>query len=182
VKRRAIPIVASLVGASLVGLLIYGVSAQSASRTLDEAVARHESPPAPEATRALPVLGAAAQSALVALRGKVVVMNVWASWCEPCQVEAPLLARAQPLLARHNATVLGITYEDNSPDSVRFVRQYHLTYPNLRDVDGSFARGYGTNVVPESFLIDRRGNVRAISRGEIDQTFVQRALALAQSS
>jgi cytochrome c biogenesis protein CcmG/thiol:disulfide interchange protein DsbE len=181
-RRRAVPILVSLAGAGLVGLLIYGVSAKSASRTLDEAVHRHENPPAPEATRQLPVLGGAGQSALVSLRGKVVVMNVWASWCEPCQVEAPLLARAQPQLARHNATVLGITYEDNSPDSLKFVRQYHLSYPNLRDADGSFARGYGTNVIPESFLIDRRGKVRAISRGEIDQTFVQRALALARSS
>jgi cytochrome c biogenesis protein CcmG/thiol:disulfide interchange protein DsbE len=182
VRRRAVPILASLAGAALVGLLIYGVSARSASRTLDDAVAHNQNPPAPGATRQLPVLGSGGQSALVSLRGKVVVMNVWASWCEPCQVEAPLLARAQPLLARHNATVLGITYEDNSPDSIRFVRHYHLTYPNLRDTDGSFARGYGTNVVPESFLIDRRGNVRAISRGEIGQSFIQRALALAQSS
>src|ERR1700716_2705556 len=127
VSRGAVPILVSLVGAGLVGLLIYGVSAKSASRTLDEAVHRHENPPAPEATRPLPVLGGSGKSALVSLRGKVVVMNVWASWCEPCQVEAPLLARAQPQLARHNATVLGITYEDNSPDSAKFVRQYHIT-------------------------------------------------------
>jgi cytochrome c biogenesis protein CcmG/thiol:disulfide interchange protein DsbE len=182
VRRRVVPILASLLGAGLVGLLIYGVSARSASRTLDEAVAHHQAPPAPQSTRALPVLGGAGQSAIASLRGKVVVMNVWASWCEPCQVEAPLLARAQPLLVRHNGTVLGITYEDASPDAIKFVRHYHLLYPNLRDPDGSFAHAYGTNVVPESFLIDRQGRVRAISRGEIDQSFVDRALALAQSS
>jgi cytochrome c biogenesis protein CcmG/thiol:disulfide interchange protein DsbE len=182
VRRRIVPILASLLGACFVGLLIYGVSAQSASRTLDELIARQARPQAPGSTRALPVLGGAGERSLATLRGKVVVLNFWASWCVPCQVEAPMLARAQAMLSRRNGTVLGITYEDNSPDSIKFVRRYHLSYTNLRDSDGSFAHGYGTNVVPESFLIDRDGKVRALSRGQIDQAFVDRAVALAQSS
>jgi cytochrome c biogenesis protein CcmG/thiol:disulfide interchange protein DsbE len=165
-----------------VGLLIYGVSAKSASRTLDELVAHHGHPKAPAATHTLPVLGGASATSLSSLRGKVVVLNFWASWCEPCQVEAPLLERAQSTLARHDGTVLGVTYLDASPDSLRFVRRYHLTYPNLRDADGSFAHAYGTDQLPESFLLDRQGNVRALSRGEIDQAFLDRALALAQTS
>jgi peroxiredoxin len=86
------------------------------------------------------------------------------------------------MLGRHGGTVLGVTYLDASPDSLRFVRRYHLTYPNLRDADGSFAHAYGTDQLPESFLLDRQGNVRALSRGEIDQAFLDRAVALAQSS
>jgi cytochrome c biogenesis protein CcmG/thiol:disulfide interchange protein DsbE len=182
VRLRAVPIIAAVAGACLVGLLIYGVTARSASRTLDELVAHHRRPQAPGATRTLPVLGGAGASSLASLRGKVVVLNFWASWCEPCQVEAPLLQRAQSVLARHDGTVLGVTHLDASPDSLRFMRRYHLTYPNLRDADGSFAHAYGTDQLPESFLLDRQGNVRALSRGEIDQAFLDRAVALAQSS
>jgi cytochrome c biogenesis protein CcmG/thiol:disulfide interchange protein DsbE len=112
----------------------------------------------------------------------VVVLNFWASWCEPCQLEAPLLERAQGQLQRHDATVLGVTYKDVTPDSLSFVRQYHLTYPNLRDGDGDFASSYGTDQLPESFVIDRHGHIVAIARGEIDQAFLNRAIALAESS
>jgi cytochrome c biogenesis protein CcmG/thiol:disulfide interchange protein DsbE len=181
-RSRAVPIIASLAGACLIGLLIYGVSAQSASHTLDELVATRAHPPAPQAGRALPVLGGAGGRSLASLRGKVVVLNFWASWCEPCQLEAPLLERAQGLLARHNGTVLGVTHLDASPDSLRFMRRYHLTYPNVRDADGSFVRAYGTDQLPESFLLDRQGNISALRRGEIDQAFLDRAVALAQGS
>jgi cytochrome c biogenesis protein CcmG/thiol:disulfide interchange protein DsbE len=181
-RRRTLPILASLVGACLVGLLIYGVSAQSASRTLDEAVAQGKRPLAPEATRSLPWLSGGGSASLASFSGKVLVLNFWASWCEPCQVEAPLLERAQSQLEHHDATVLGVTYLDASPDSQSFVRQYHLTYPNLRDNDGDFAHSYGTDQLPESFVIDRHGHIVAISRGEIDQAFLNHAIALAKSS
>jgi len=182
VKRRLLPILASLAGACVIGLLIYGVSAQSASRTLDQRVARGERPPAPETAHLLPELDGQGNGSLAAYRGKVVVLNFWASWCEPCQVEAPLLERAQSTLTRDGGTVLGVTYLDASPDSQKFVRHYHLTYPNLRDNNGAFAHSYGTDQLPESFVIDRDGHVAAISRGEIDQKFLDRAIALAQSS
>jgi cytochrome c biogenesis protein CcmG/thiol:disulfide interchange protein DsbE len=182
VRRRLLPILASLAGASLVGLLVYGVSAQSASRTLDELVAVGKRPAAPDATHLLPRLGSAGHSSLAALRGKVVLLNFWASWCPPCKAEAPLLQHAQGRLEQAGATVLGVTYEDASPDSQGFVRRYHLAYPNLRDSDGGFARSYGTDQLPESFIVDRRGDVVAVRRGEIGQDFINRALALAGSS
>jgi cytochrome c biogenesis protein CcmG/thiol:disulfide interchange protein DsbE len=182
VRRRLLPILSSLAGACLVGLLIYGVTAKSASRTLDERVARDERPRAPDGGRALPVLGGHGQSSLAALKGKVVVLNFWASWCEPCQVEAPLLERAQSTLAHSGGTVLGVTYLDASPDSQSFVRRYHLSYPNLRDNTGDFAHSYGTDQLPESFVIDRDGHIAAISRGELNQRFLDRAIALARST
>ncbi|HEY2140497.1 MAG TPA: redoxin domain-containing protein [Solirubrobacteraceae bacterium] len=178
------PILASLAGAGLIGLLIYGVSAQSASRTLDQQVAQRQHPSAPEASRLLPRLSGyvPASASLASFKGQVVVLNFWASWCEPCQAEAPLLERAQSSLSRSNSTVLGVTYLDASPDSEGFVRRYHISYPNLRDNSGVFAHSYGTDQLPESFIIDRRGRIEAISRGEIRQAFLDRAIALARHS
>ncbi len=182
VRRRALPILVTLAGAALIGLLVYGVSAQAPNRTLDQRVALKELPPAPEAARTLPLLSGSGTSTLASLRGKVVVLNFWASWCGPCETEAPLLEHAQNDLEHSNATVLGITYEDDSPDSLRFVRHNRLTYPNLRDNSGSFARSYGTDQLPESFILNRQGRIVALSRGEIDQSFIARAVALARSS
>jgi cytochrome c biogenesis protein CcmG/thiol:disulfide interchange protein DsbE len=182
VRRRFVPILASVAGACLVGLLIYGVSAQSANRTIDELLHSGQHPLAPEATRSLPVLGGSGSSSLASLRGKVVVLNFWASWCEPCQVEAPLLEREQSRLQAHQATVLGVTYLDASPDSQGFVSRYHLSYPNLRDNNGAFAHAYGTDQLPESFILDRQGRIVAISRGEINQRFLKDALSLAERS
>jgi len=182
VRRQLFPLFWVLAGASLVGLLIYGVSARSASRTLDDQVAHHLHPQAPQATRELPRLGARGDGSVAALRGKVIILNFWASWCPPCQTAAPLLERAQRRLERHAGTVLGVTYLDASPDSQSFVRRHHITYPSLRDPSGAFAHAYGTDQLPESFLLDRRGQIAAIARGAINQRFLDRALALAESS
>ena len=78
--------------------------------------------------------------------------------------------------------MLGVTYLDASPDSQAFVRRFDITYPNLRDTTGDFAHAYGTDQLPESFIVDRQGRVVAVSRGEIGQPFLDRALALAQST
>jgi cytochrome c biogenesis protein CcmG/thiol:disulfide interchange protein DsbE len=182
VRRRLVPILISLAGAALVGLLIYGLGTQGGSRTLDDQVARGDYPLAPQASRMMPVLAGHGLSSLAALRGKVVVLNIWASWCKPCEAEAPLLERAQAALQRHDATILGITYEDASNDSEKFVRGYHLTYPDLRDFDGGFARAYGTIEVPETFVVNRQGRIVAISRGEIEQGFLDRAIRLAETT
>ena len=172
----------SLAALGALALLIYGVAAQSASRTLDELVASKRYPRAPQSSHALPRLGEAGRASLDSFRGRVLVLNFWASWCEPCRIEAPLLERAARRLQALGGTVLGVTYLDVSPDSEAFVRRYGLTYPQLRDSDGGFSRSYGTNQLPESFLIDRSGRVVLISRGEIGEGFLRRALELARTS
>jgi cytochrome c biogenesis protein CcmG/thiol:disulfide interchange protein DsbE len=183
VKLRPAPILITVAGILLIALLVYGISTRSASRTLDTQVHEGQHPTAPDASRTLPVLGAAGVGSLAAQRGKVVLLNFWASWCVPCEIEAPLLQRNQTQLARHRGTVLGVTYLDASPDSEAFVRRYHLTYPNLRDNDnGDFAHAYGTDQLPESFIVDRQGHIVAIARGEVEQRFVDKAIRLAEST
>jgi cytochrome c biogenesis protein CcmG, thiol:disulfide interchange protein DsbE len=183
-RRRSplVPFVVGLVGAALIGLLVYGIATRSPSRTLDDALASGLHPPAPSSGETLPLLGASGGRSLSSYRGHVVLLNFWASWCEPCREEAPRLERLQRELARHGATVLGVTYKDAAADSEDFIRQYRLTYPSLRDTGGEFAHAYGTDALPESFVIDRAGRIVAISRGEASEPFLQRAAALAASS
>lgn len=174
----AVPIIVSLLGAGLLGLLIYGISHQAASRSLDEALHQGLHPLAPHSGEKLPILGRSGERSLAAYRGKVVLLNFWASWCTPCEEEAPLMERLQRRMAGHGATVLGVTYEDNTSDSESFVKHFGLTYPNLRDASGEFAHSYGTDQLPESFLINSSGQVVDISRGEIEKAFEERAIAL----
>lgn len=176
-KRTLLPILTALAALALVGLLVYGITARSDDHSLDNAVAHGRRPAAPD--RRLPLLGAAGQRALADYRGRVVVVNVWASWCEPCRAEAPLLEHAQATLAQHQGTILGVTFRDTSPDSLAFVREFHLSYPSVRDVDGRLARDYGTKALPETFVLDRQGRIAAISRGQVDRSFLDRAIALA---
>lgn len=179
-KRIASPLLATVLAVGLIGLLVFGLRTRADNHSLETAAAHGLRPVAPD--RSLPRLGAPGQSTLAAYRGHVVVLNFWASWCEPCRAEAPMLERAQPELARHGATVLGVTYRDTTPDAVSFERRYGLTYPSLRDVDGKLADAYGTRALPETFVIDPRGRVASLSRGEVSPAFLARAVALAQTS
>ena len=177
-KRPGVVAIAVL-GALLAGLLIYGLTRQGSNRTLDQAVRDHQRPAAPD--HALPMLTGTGTRSLADFRGKVVVLNFWASWCDPCRQEAPLLEKLQKRLGA-DGTVLGVTYKDYASDSRKFVKQYGLTYPNLRDDRLQLAPKYGTSALPETFVIDKRGRIVALSRGEVTQPFLNQAVGEAMRS
>jgi cytochrome c biogenesis protein CcmG/thiol:disulfide interchange protein DsbE len=180
-RRPVVPAVVALLAAALVGLLVYGVVHGGDNTTLDDAVKAGKLPTAPGAGLKRPMLDGSGEKSLADYKGQVVVLNFWASWCEPCKAEAPVLQNAQTALASANAgTVLGATYEDTVDDSKGFERSRNITYPSVRDLGTNLARKYGTNKLPETFVLDRQGRVVAISRGQISQKFLDQALAKAQ--
>ena len=163
-----------LAAALLVGLLAYGVASRRADTSIDEAIAKGERIDAP--TARLPRLGAAGEGSLADYRGKVVVLNFWASWCKPCTEELPLLEKTHKAISGRDALVLGANYQDVSDSALGFVRRFKLTFPSLRDRDGEFADRYGSRAFPETFVVDRRGRIAAQRRGPVDQRWLDRAL------
>lgn len=162
----------------LVALLVYGVVAAGDDTTLDDAVKRGDKPAAPDRTRALPRLQGGGTARLADFDGKVVVLNFWASWCEPCRAEAPILQKAHERLSKAGTgLVFGVTYNDAAPDSLGFERELGISYPSVRDVGTELAEAFGTRALPETFVLDREGRVVAVSRGQLTQRFIDDALA-----
>jgi cytochrome c biogenesis protein CcmG, thiol:disulfide interchange protein DsbE len=176
-KRRLSPFaVAAIVGVlALIGLLAYGLSTNEPDRGIEQALARGERPPAPKL--ALDRLEGDGRGSLAELRGKVVVLNVWASWCGPCRDESPLLQRWHARMRRGGGAVLGVNVLDVTSDAIDFAREYGLTYPMLRDPDGASLKPLGVVVYPETFVVDRRGRIAAVRRGVVDEEFMREKVA-----
>jgi cytochrome c biogenesis protein CcmG, thiol:disulfide interchange protein DsbE len=164
----------TLAAAARIALLAYGVTATGNDTTLDEALAKGERVTAPVAE--LPRLGASGTGSLADEKGKVVVLNVWASWCPPCKSEMPLLQRTHDRISPQGGVVLGIDTQEPQEDALGFLRTKHITFPSLRDRDREYGRSLGVSGYPETFVIDREGRIAALRRGPIDQAWLDEHL------
>jgi cytochrome c biogenesis protein CcmG/thiol:disulfide interchange protein DsbE len=165
----------SLAAALLVGLLAYGLTTTGTDTTLDAAMAAGKRVEPPTQAQ-LPVLGGTGTGSLADYKGKVVMVNVWASWCAPCREELPLVQRAHETLSARGGTVLGIDVKENSGAALEAVKEYGLSYPNLRDRDGSDVREWGQTGYPETYVIDRSGKVAAVRRLPVTQEWLDATL------
>ena len=148
----------------VVALLGFGVVAKS-----DKQLEAGEAAPVVD----LEVLGKEESASIADYRGQWVLLNVWASWCGPCEVEAPDLVAYQRKHAGAGFTILGIQTQDGTDDGLEFVREFDLNYPSLRDGSGDYADELGSTGVPETILLDPDGDVAYIRRGEVDSELLE---------
>jgi cytochrome c biogenesis protein CcmG/thiol:disulfide interchange protein DsbE len=140
-----------LVGVVLVAL-VFGFALARQNRT------QPESGPAPDFT--LTMLDGS-QMRLADLKGKVVVINFWASWCGPCRDEAPALQAIWEKYQDKGVVVMGVAYTDTEKGAKAFISEFNQTYPNGLDIGTKISELYSITGVPETFIIDREGKVAA---------------------
>lgn len=156
-----------------VALLAWGLFSQAPDDGIDQALATGKTSPPPELS--LPVLqrgelGARLSRSLAPaladgrvdvreLRGTPVVLNYWASWCEPCREEAPLLERSWREGRDRGFLFLGVNQQDITGDARAFMREFDVSYLNVRDPTDRTARGWGATGIPETFFISAQGRV-----------------------
>ncbi|WP_298824731.1 TlpA disulfide reductase family protein [uncultured Piscinibacter sp.] len=107
---------------------------------------------------------------LAALRGRPVVLNFWATWCEPCRAEMPSLDLMALKHERDGLAVLTINFRESASAIRRFLDAVPLSLPVLLDRDGAAARAFAVSVFPTTLMVSRRGRPVAEVRGEVDWT------------
>jgi cytochrome c biogenesis protein CcmG/thiol:disulfide interchange protein DsbE len=155
---------------AVIGLLAFGVASKGEAR-----LGVGDQVP----TTALPVLGSETQTGSLADHsGKWVLINVWASWCAPCRDEAPQLEAFYKQHRSDDFEVLGIDTQETGEGGLKFVKEFGLTYPQLHDGDGSYAKDdLKTTGVPENFLVDPDGNLTAFLAGQVTDVWLQDEVA-----
>lgn len=103
-------------------------------------------------------------------RGRAVLLNFWASWCEPCRAEMPTLHQVADLYGPDKLLVLAINFKEKPARALQFSHNTGVTMPVLLDTDGRAARQWGVKVFPTTLLIDSRGRPRQRVQGEVDWT------------
>ena len=131
------------------------------------------------AAAALPAMGAAAPDfaaksdsgrnvRLSELRGQVVLINFWASWCSPCRQELPLLNKIYTQYRNAGFMLLAVNVDDNRKDADAMLKRLNLRFPTLFDGSKKVAKLYGVDTMPATLVIDRDGRVRYVHRGYYD--------------
>lgn len=178
---------------AFVALLAYGLVARAPDSTIDDALARAETVTAPgfeldvlergrapaELQHVVDRAAADGRISLAELRGTPVVLNFWASWCDPCRQEAPVLEAGWREAGQDGVLVLGLDMQDNPDDAREFLRKFNITYPNVRDGGKESFRRYGAIGIPETFFISARGEVVSHVVGAITADQLRRGASAA---
>lgn len=152
--------IGSVLALALIALLTVGlIRGREDQLIIDRALANGEEVEAPRFE--LPVLFAAdgvgpegAPVSLESLKGRPIVLNLWASWCAPCRDEAPILERIAVRYRDAGVIVLGVNVRDPSSDAREFIREFKTTFPSVRDGGDKIRDLYETRQLPETFIID----------------------------
>ena len=107
---------------------------------------------------------------LTDLKGRAVLLNFWASWCEPCRAEMPTLQQVADLYGPDRLLVLAVNFKEKPARALQFAKSTGVTLPVLLDVEGRAARQWAVHVFPTTLTLDSRGNPRQRVRGEVDWT------------
>jgi cytochrome c biogenesis protein CcmG, thiol:disulfide interchange protein DsbE len=167
---RALAIIAVL---AFVGLLVYGLSTKGSSARIDNALSEGTAPLAPSFE--LPVLErgtlppqlaprvdrllASGSLSVEKLTGVPFVLNFWASWCDPCRQEAPILESGWRRLGPKGVLFLGLNMQDNTGDARHFLEEFGVSYPTIRDQTSDTSRDFGATGIPETYFISADGHV-----------------------
>jgi cytochrome c biogenesis protein CcmG/thiol:disulfide interchange protein DsbE len=157
-RRRPVQLSILLVALAVLALLAYGIIAQG-QEPLGEGLA-------PDFT--LPRFDGG-QITLSELRGQVVVINVWASWCPPCRDEASVLENGWRRYRDRGVTFIGIDYMDTEPAARAFMEEFGITYPNGPDLGSRIAEAYNVQGVPETFFVTPQGEIADAHIGPLSE-------------
>ena len=105
-------------------------------------------------------------------KGRPVILNFWASWCAECRIEAELLEDTWRAYKDDGVVFLGVAYVDVEPKSIGYLEEFGITYPNAPDLRSSVSSKYEITGVPETFFIDREGNISHIQIGPVSETML----------
>ncbi len=104
---------------------------------------------------------------LSALRGQVVIVNFWASWCPPCREEAAYLERTWRAYQDHGVVFIGVDWADTEKEALAYIDEFDITYLNGPDLGTRIAQAYRIRGVPETFFIDKEGQLRGVHIGPL---------------
>ncbi len=106
------------------------------------------------------------------LKGQVLLINVWATWCPPCRVEMPTIQAAYLQYHDQGFTVLAVNLQEDPSAVAAFMREHQLTFPALLDPDGQMSQIYHALSLPSSFFVDRHGVIRAVYHGPMPRSII----------
>lgn len=169
---------AVMLSAAVIGFFWIWLSAAPASATTGGLIpSPREGFPAPDFT--LDTL-TGDQITLSDLRGMVVVVNLWTSWCPPCRAEMPAIENVYQANKERGLEVLAVnsTYQDSETSAAAFVQELGLTFPILLDRDGSVSNRYQLRALPTTYFIDRQGTIRSVvPGGPMSESLIQSKIA-----